>query len=126
MKYRGFSVNEIIYDITPIPKPRMTQRDKWAKRKTVLNYRAFKDECKLKCVELPVFGAHVTFIIPFPKSYSKKKMRSLDGQPHIQKPDADNLLKALMDAVYGDDSCVYDVRISKYWGFVGQIKIEVK
>ena len=113
----------MIYDITPIPKPRMTQRDKWAKRPAVMRYRAFKDECRLKKVELPEQGAHVVFTVPFAKSWSKKKMRKFDGEPHQSKPDVDNLLKSLMDAVYSDDSGVYDVRISKKWGYVGKIEI---
>ena len=102
----------------------MTARDKWKGRPVVLRYHAFKDECRLKKVELPDAGAHVTFIIPFPKSYSLKKRRKLDGQPHIQVPDVDNLCKALLDAIFGEDSHVYDVRISKYWGHTGQIIIE--
>lgn len=112
------------YDIKPTPKPRMTQRDKWKPSASALRYFAFKDECMLKKVELPESGAHVTFIIPFPKSYSLKKRRKLDGQPHIQRPDVDNLCKALMDAVYGEDCGVYDIRISKFWGYAGKIIIE--
>ena len=112
------------YDICPTPKPRQTQSDKWKQRPAVMRYRAFADECRLKKVNLPVAGAHVTFIIPFPKSYSLKKRKQLDGQPHTPTPDVDNLCKALMDAVHGDDSCVYDIRISKYWGYTGKIVID--
>ena len=111
------------YDITPVPKPRMTQRDKWKGRECVKRYHAFKDECKAKNVTLPESGATVVFVIPFPKSYSNKKRFELDGQPHKQKPDIDNLLKALMDAVYDDDSCVYNITLFKYWGYVGSISI---
>jgi Holliday junction resolvase RusA-like endonuclease len=114
----------VIYDITPTPKPRMTQKDKWAKRPVVQKYWAFKKECQLKKVDLPESGSHVIFTIPFPKSYSKKKMRQLEDKPHQSKPDVDNMLKALMDAVYGDDSGVYDVRVSKIWGYTGQIEIK--
>ena len=32
------------YDITPVPKPRQTQRDKWKRRDVVMRYRAFADE----------------------------------------------------------------------------------
>ncbi len=111
------------YDIKPTPKPRMTQRDKWNPSKSALKYFAFKDECRLKKVILPEAGAHVIFIVPFPKSYSLKKKQNLDGMPHIQKPDVDNLLKSIMDAVYDDDSVVYDIRVSKYWGHKGKIII---
>lgn len=109
------------YDISPTPKPRMTQRDKWNPSDPALRYFAFKDECRLKKVELPNFGAHVTFIIPFPKSYTLKKRKALDGEPHTQKPDVDNLGKALMDAVHDDDSGVYDIRVTKLWGYSGSI-----
>ena len=114
----------MIYNIKPVAKPRQTRSDKWKTRPAVMKYRAFKDECRLNKVELPDFGAHVTFVIPFPKSYSLKKRKNLDGKPHVQVPDVDNLAKALMDAIFGDDSCVYDIRISKYWGYSGKIIIK--
>lgn len=115
---------ERIYDITPMGKPRMTQRDKWLKRPETDRYWAFKDECRLKRVELPEAGAHVTFVLPMPKHWSPKKRREMDGQPHREKPDIDNLMKALMDALFDDDSRVHDIRASKVWGWAGCIKIE--
>ncbi|MNJ68120.1 Endodeoxyribonuclease RusA [compost metagenome] len=45
------------------------------------------------------------------------------GKPHQQKPDADNLLKALMDAIYNEDCSVWDVRVTKRWGDTGEITI---
>jgi len=114
----------VIYEIEPMGKPRMTQRDKWAKRPAVLRYRAFKDECRLKRVELPSGGAHVTFVIPMPKSWSKKKRAEMNGKPHQQKPDLDNLAKALMDAVHDDDAGIWSMCLSKGWGESGPIKIE--
>jgi Holliday junction resolvase RusA-like endonuclease len=47
------------------------------------------------------------------KSWSNKKKAQMDGQAHQAKPDADNMLKALCDAMYSDDSGVWDVRITK-------------
>lgn len=113
-----------IYDITPLGKPRQTQRDKWARRPAVLRYRAFCDEVRLRGVSLPVSGCRITFVIPMPESWSKKKRAELIGRPHQQKPDVDNLHKALMDAVFDDDSAVWDARITKIWGEKGQIHIE--
>ena len=43
----------VVYPITPVPKPRMTRRDRWAKRPCVLRYWAFKDEVRLRRVSLP-------------------------------------------------------------------------
>lgn len=36
------------YIITPVPKPRQTQADKWKQRPAVMRYRAFADEAPLK------------------------------------------------------------------------------
>ena len=113
-----------VYDITPMGKPRMTQRDKFAKRKPVLRYWAFKDECRLKKVEVPQCGYHITFVLPMPKSWTKKKRLAMNGQPHQQKPDKDNLEKALLDALYADDSKVWDGRVTKRWGETGRIIVD--
>lgn len=114
----------MIYDILPVPKPRMTQRDKWAKRPAVLRYRAFCDEVRARKIQVPESGAHITFVMPMPKSWSKKKKAELLGQAHQQKPDVDNLCKALLDAVYADDSGVHDIRISKIWSDRGEIWVK--
>lgn len=111
------------YAITPIPKPRMTVRDKWKQRPPVLRYRAFCDEVRLTRISLPDCGWHVTFVLPMPASWSKKKKAEMSGKPHQQKPDADNLLKALMDAIYDEDCAVWDVRVTKLWGETGLINI---
>lgn len=113
----------MFYEITPVPKPRMTQRDKWAKRPCVLRYHAFKDECKLKGLKYEV-GQSITFVMPMPQSWSKKKKADMCGAPHTQKPDIDNLLKALFDAVYSEDSHIHEVgRIKKRWDYDGAIRI---
>jgi len=114
--------------VTPIGKPRMTQRDKWAKRKCVVNYFAFKDEVQyqFKNPEEYLLQPHkVTFYIPMPKSWSKKKKSEMLMKPHDQKPDVDNLSKALNDAVLDDDSKIWSQWCEKYWSIDGCIKIEV-
>ena len=111
------------YEITPCPKPRQTRSDKWKQRPSVMRYRAFKDEIRLHGVTLPVAGWHVTFIMPMPRSWSESKKRVYDGMPHQQRPDKDNLEKALLDALFEDDSMVWDGRVTKRWGRVGMIII---
>ena len=109
------------YNIVPVAKPRMTQRDTWKKRPCVLKYRAFKDECKKAGIEIPIQGIHVIFFMPMPNSWSKKKKDAMRGQPHKQKPDVDNLAKALLDAIHVDDCVVWDIRITKRWWDEGKI-----
>jgi Holliday junction resolvase RusA-like endonuclease len=102
----------------------MTQRDRWAKRPAVLRYRAFCDEVRAAGVELYPCGLHITFILPMPKSWSKRKRADMDGQPHQQRPDADNLCKAIFDAVYDEDCGIWDFRVTKLWGEEGAIIID--
>ena len=113
-----------IYPIVPVPKPRMTRSDRWKKRPAVMKYWAFKDEIKKYGVTLPLIGAHVIFVMPMPKSWTKGKKRSLMGEYHQQTPDVDNLFKALADAIFESDADICDVRITKIWGNEGGIIIK--
>jgi Holliday junction resolvase RusA-like endonuclease len=58
-----------------------------------------------------------------PPSWSQKKRDENRGEGHTQKPDVDNLAKALLDAIYADDSHINDIRIKKIWGDEGAIEI---
>lgn len=111
-----------IYPITPVAKPRQTRRDKWAKRPAVVRYRNYADECRAAGIVIEDV-LDVTFELPMPDSWSQKKKANHDGEPHRQKPDIDNLLKGLMDAVLEDDSGVHNVSAKKVWGEVGRILI---
>ncbi len=111
----------MIYPIIPVAKPRMTRRDKrLPKRPCVARYHAFKDRVRLNKVKLPTCGAHVIFYLPIPKSRQKTVKA---GNPHECRPDWDNLAKALCDAVYGEDSVIWDIRITKRWADEGAIEI---
>ena len=59
-----------------------------------------------------------------PGSWSKKKRAVQDGKPHMSRPDLSNLLKALEDAIYTEDSVIYNIHIEKRWGITGKILIE--
>ena len=115
----------IILPITPIPKPRLTYQGRFsANAKRYYRY----------CQQLQTLTAayHVplndtlslTFILPMPKSWSKKKRQEMNKQPHQQKPDIDNLLKAYMDALLPSDAHIwaYD-RVEKRWGEEGKIVV---
>lgn len=114
-----------IFDVTPVPKPRMTQRDKWSTdRPEVLRYFAFAEELKLKA-NLKKFYigkvVSVIFLIPVPSSWSEKKKADMIGVSHEQKPDASNLLKAFEDALTIDDSKIWSATVKKYWWAVGGV-----
>ncbi len=111
------------YSIIPVSKPRQTRSDKWKERPCVMRYRAFADEVRLNSICIPDGGSHITFYIPMPKSWSKKKKASHANQPHKQKPDSDNLIKALFDAAHKEDSFIYDFRATKLWAVEGAIEV---
>lgn len=116
----------IIIDIDPIGKPRMTKADAWKKRPCVLRYWEFKDElvkqCKQAGYELEE-KLDLVFFIPMPKSWSKKKRKVMNMQPHKQKPDWDNISKAFCDCLSKDDSKVWKASVEKYWSEKGEIHI---
>lgn len=109
--------------IVPVPKPRMTQRDKWAKRPGVLRYRDFCDQVRAAGLVVPESGAHIVFHLAMPASWSRKKRAEMLGQPHQQKPDVDNLAKALLDACLDEDQGVWDMRVTKRWADAGAIEV---
>lgn len=108
----------------PFPKPRMTSRSSKfspvAKR-----YFAKKAELILRAkgFQLPA-SLTVTFIIAMPDSWTKKRKDFHNGLSHQQRPDLDNLVKALQDCLCEDDSYIYEyVNIRKIWGDHGRILI---
>lgn len=112
------------YHIKPCPAPRMTRSDKWKKRPCVMRYFAFRDEVRLNNVSVEPYGSHIIFYMPMPKSWSKKKKSEMINTLHQQTPDIDNLLKALFDSIFKDDSHVADIRASKVWAESGSILIK--
>lgn len=65
----------------------------------------------------------VVFWVPMPKSWSKRKRQMLVGRPHKQRPDLDNMEKALFDALFGEDSHIWSVWGEKRWGTHGAIEV---
>ena len=88
-----------------------------------MRYRAFADHCRALKVKVPN-GAKITFYLPMPKSWLKTKRMYMEMSKHEQKPDLDNLCKALLDAVYQDDSGIHEISIKKRWAIEGAIEIE--
>lgn len=117
----------LIYDGTPIPKPRMVASDRYKKRTTVVRYWAFKDKLVLEAKKqgFKLSQAYrVTFIMPLPKSMSAKKKAEYDGTPHLLRPDLDNLLKSLNDCLMDEDSSIHYITAIKKWGYSGKIIVE--
>lgn len=103
------------------PRPRMAADGKVYNPHSA---NAWKEEIKAAfflCRKPTLTGPvclRVTFYLPMPKKMKVDEGRAV---PHTVKPDTDNLLKAVMDAmttvkVWTDDALVYRIEAGKYYG----------
>jgi len=113
----------------PVPAPRMTRRDKWLnpRRPCVQRYFDYRDVVQKAVGDLPTVPHTMKFIFyfPVPDSWSKKKQAEMIGQKHRQRPDSDNCIKAVMDALFIHDGGVSDIVSSKRWCERGGERIEL-
>ena len=120
----------------PIAKPRMTQKDKWAKRDCVMRYRAWKEKALIQTNELfPHFSLDnrdpmiVSWVAYFPisQSWSEKKKNEMIAKPHRVKPDRDNIDKAILDALFESDQGIAGCNYMwKYWDDGNGPRIELE
>jgi Holliday junction resolvase RusA-like endonuclease len=136
MKYRVRDVGRlaimpgtifITYNGKPIGKPRMTRSDKWKQRPCVLRYRQFADDLRLAAGGNKLNPENIqslSWVAYFePKEKSKKKVKI--GELHRQKPDRDNIDKAILDALFKDDSAIAHGTLEKRWGSPERIEIRI-
>ena len=113
--------------IIPMGKPRMTQRDRWKKRPTILKYHEYADQLREEAEKQEFkLGEQVSmqFFLPIPKSWSLKKRKAHIGFPHKQRPDLDNLIKAVQDILVMEDSRIWKLDIcTKRWSENGCVII---
>lgn len=116
----------------PIGKPRMTQRDKWAKRPAVIRYRQWADKAREQIQHITLPGEPISLSIrayfAMPQSWSKRKQAELAGKPHRSKPDWDNIAKAIQDIFWKKDEMVAEGHVQKFWddGNGARVEIEVQ
>ena len=114
-------------ELVPMAAPRLSRRDAWAPSAAASRYFAYRAELCMLAQQAgyePGDALAVTFYLPMPASWSQRKRRQMDGQPHQQKPDTDNLLKGFCDALLADDAHVWDMHARKRWAVEGAIEIE--
>lgn len=115
-------------DCDVMGKPRMTIGDRrragkpmrpvvarWHRYKSLLQRAATLHDFTLPCT----FEA--IFFIPVPSEDYADRI----GQVHQMKPDTDNLLKGLKDALCDEDSHIWRDCASKYWTAPGAGRIEI-
>ena len=124
-----------IFDGDPVAKPRQTQSDKWKKRAPVEKYRGFADLIRLQLnvqgwqrLEEKPRALQLTFYLTPPKKIEKLcKEAEAAGHliRHYQKPDIDNLIKSVLDALYEEDKTVHTIVARKFYRIKPGIKIQI-
>lgn len=121
---------------TPIPqrRPRFTGKHVYdpnaeIKHKMKWELRDQMAENDLKMLPIGPIAVKMTFHMPIRKSASKSLKNRLIGKPHINTPDADNLFKAVADAmtgvVYVDDRYISEFSVKKIYSDVPRTEIEI-
>ena len=95
----------------PVPKPRMTQRDKWATRPCVLRYWDWVNTARATVGSAVPSAGPVSLVLRF---YLPRPVK-VAGDAHIRKPDLDNLCKAMMDACIPRDQRVTRLEATKQY-----------
>jgi Holliday junction resolvase RusA-like endonuclease len=112
-------------------KPRMTQRDKWAKRPCVVAYHSWCDMLRYL-----VFGKNIkkeapetlrwVAYIKMPDSWSAKKKDQMKNKAHTQKPDLSNINKGIEDSLFLHDEQIAFGSQAKWWGREDQLIISIE
>jgi Holliday junction resolvase RusA-like endonuclease len=64
---------------------------------------------------IPEQNVHMIFYIPVPKTWKEYKKNEMHMKLHQQKPDIDNLVKAVFDSIFTEDKYIADFRATKRW-----------
>lgn len=133
----------LVFNITPQTHVRATQGDKiffqipeekllpdgLKRKQRLVQYNEYKADLRMIAEYLNYTmapaGSHIVFYLPVSRSWSRKRRRQHDNQPHLFKPDADNLVKAFKDALLRQDSGIWDYRVTKLWTNAEEGRIEI-
>ena len=126
-------MNFTVYDIKPVPKPRMTSSSRYKTTEQEAVYYAFGREVRRMHITIPESGYHVIFVLMMPLGWSEKKKNKMRHTAHQsgRGPDKDNLEKALLDSIFyknpkekkKNDAHIWNGTVSKVWGDSGKMII---
>ncbi len=108
-----------VFDIDPMPKPRMVRSDKWKKRPIVQRYWEYKRKLQ-SIARVMDFTLPDAFTMDFHIATKDEKRW---GKPHQFRPDKDNLEKGVYDALKKNDETIWDSHVRKFWAGQGTIII---
>lgn len=126
---------EMLIPIAPMGAVRMTQRSKWAdpRAQSYLQYKQSMGYIVRNNIKEPIKGpisVTLGFYYPIPMSWSKKKKElAYDLLPTV-KPDIDNAVKGVFDALnkiaWEDDDLITDLMTFKRYSEEPKILIKIQ
>lgn len=130
-------MNYIIFTVPGVPqgkgRPRVTRNGTFTPKKT-RDYEKKVRDCyiaqggQMFPDDTPLF-ANITAIFPIPSGISKKRRALFNGKRYCKKPDADNVAKAILDALngvaYRDDSAVSLLLVDKRYGDDARVTVSI-
>lgn len=130
-------MTRIAFDIPGKPfakqRPRSTRQGRvYTPAETVSFERTVGTLAAQHCREPLTGPVRVTVYAVFqpPASASKAKVAAMLGRPHMQKPDLDNCLKAILDGLnriaFADDAQVVEIVCRKSWGMYANTAVIVE
>lgn len=96
--------------------------EKTANFETLVKYEYHRQTKGFRFEDNVQIGIRVEAVFPIPKSVSKRNRAAMEAGiiRHVRKPDTDNILKAVADALnriaYRDDSAIVYAEVTKRYG----------
>lgn len=127
---------EFIVPGVPVGKarPRVTMTHTYTPKKTK-DYEQHVRECWMeqshkRFPDGTALEMNILAYFPIPKSVSKKKHREMVDAYHLKKPDLDNVIKSIADAVngyaFGDDSQLAVVTAAKRYSEDPKVVVRIQ
>lgn len=120
-------------------RPKFTTRGRFPRAVTPAKTRAYEDrvrteymtECDHKWMNKEPLEMIVNAYFEVPRSASKKKQsKMILSEYPTKKPDADNILKVIADALnlvaYGDDSQIVRATCRKFWAEESAVEVTIR
>ena len=128
----GKKMATMIVKTVPIPKarPRVTRSGHaYTPDKTAIYEKLLASSWNGGIVEGKYLMASMRFGLPIPKSWSKSRRSLSDRRLHTSKPDLDNLVKAVLDALngiaYADDAAIAAVMAEKIYAVEPFVEVTI-
>jgi Holliday junction resolvase RusA-like endonuclease len=113
-----------------VGKPTMTKGDQWKKRPCVVRYRMYCDRLRAYAPKelwhVDVHTLEIIAHISVSPSWTNKKKVAMVGEIHREKPDWDNIGKAVSDALFEQDKRIACGQVKKVWCAEGEERTVVR